>query len=210
MTENPSKVPPVWNVPNILTFARILFAILIFALMPFDYYRTCLVLFILGSLTDFVDGWWARKFHQVTKLGRIVDPFADKLLVCGTLIYLVSIPDLTKVTCPGCSCGWNFGLAPWMVVVIVSRELLVTLLRSMVEGAGGDFSAKWLGKIKMGFQCVGIAACFLYLILKKKGESCPYLTLLMIVSLWGMVWTAIHSCVNYIVAATSALRKVDF
>lgn len=200
----PTKCPPVWNVPNVLTFARIIFSILIFALMPFGYYKASLVLFILGSLTDFFDGWWARHFHQVTKLGRIIDPFADKLLVCGTLIYLVSIPELTDVRC--CFGGWKLGLAPWMVVVIVSRELLVTMLRSIIEGGGGDFSAKWLGKIKMGFQCVGIAACFLFLILKQADRSNVWITHLMVICLWGMIWTALHSCVNYIIAAVKALK----
>ena len=199
-----SAVSPIWNVPNVLTYFRILFSIAIFAVLPFQCYKTALVLFILGSLTDFFDGWWARHFNQVTKLGRIVDPFADKLLVCGTLIYLITIPELTdfSFSCYPFKCG----LAPWMVVVIVSRELLVTLLRSMVEGSGGDFSAKWLGKIKMGFQCFGISACLLYLILLQHGTRAAWVEILMVVCLWGMVYTAVHSCLKYIIAATKALK----
>ena len=195
----------LWTVPNVLTFVRIVSSILIFAVLPFGYYITGFVLFVLGALTDFADGWWARRFHQVTKLGRILDPFADKLLVCGTLIYLVSIPELIGVPLPGC--GWKLGLAPWMAVVIVSRELLVTMLRAIVEGGGGDFSAKWLGKIKMGFQCVGIGACFVYMILHQRGTERTWVTLTMIVCLWGMIWTAVHSCINYIFAALRALRS---
>ena len=197
----------LWNVPNVLTFVRIVSSILIFTVLPFGCYKTGFVLFVVGALTDFADGWWARRFHQVTKLGRILDPFADKLLVCGTLIYLVSIPELIGVSLPGC--GWKFGLAPWMVVVIVSRELLVTMLRSIVEGGGGDFSAKWLGKIKMGFQCVGIGACFVYLILLRRGTPQTWVTLTMIVCLWGMIWTAVHSCINYIFAAVRVLRGAE-
>jgi CDP-diacylglycerol--glycerol-3-phosphate 3-phosphatidyltransferase len=196
---------PVWNVPNVLTMARIVFSILIFVVLPFGCYEAALILFILGSLTDFADGWWARHFHQVTKLGRILDPFADKLLVCGTLIYLVAIPELRDI---GPVWAQKLGLAPWMVVVIVSRELLVTMLRSIVEGGGGDFSAKWLGKIKMGFQSVGICACFVCLILAQRDRSCDGITLLMIVCLWGMIWTAVHSCVNYIFAASRALKQM--
>ena len=195
----------LWTVPNVLTFVRIVSSILIFAVLPFGCYITGFVLFVLGALTDFADGWWARRFHQVTKLGRILDPFADKLLVCGTLIYLVSIPELIGVPLPGC--GWKLGLAPWMAVVIVSRELLVTMLRAIVEGGGGDFSAKWLGKIKMGFQCVGIGACFVYMILHQRGTERTWVTLTMIVCLWGMIWTAVHSCINYIFAALRALRS---
>lgn len=197
----------LWNVPNVLTFVRIVSSILIFTALPFGCYKIGFVLFVIGALTDFADGWWARRFHQVTKLGRILDPFADKLLVCGTLIYLVSIPELIGVSLPGC--GWKLGLAPWMVVVIVSRELLITMLRSIVEGGGGDFSAKWLGKIKMGFQCVGIGACFVYLILLRRGMPQTWVTLTMIVCLWGMIWTAVHSCINYIFAAVRVLRDAE-
>lgn len=196
-----------FNVPNVLTVTRILCSVLIFTLLPFGFYRTGFVLFVIGSLTDFADGWWARHFHQVTKLGRILDPFADKLLVCGTLIYLAAIPELRGVSLPGCS--WRLGLMPWMVVVIVSRELLVTMLRSIVEGSGGDFSAKWLGKIKMGFQCVGIGACFVYLFLLSNGKSYTWVNLTLIVCLWGMIITALHSCVNYIIAASRALSAAQ-
>ena len=108
----------LWTVPNVLTFVRIVSSILIFAVLPFGCYITGFVLFVLGALTDFADGWWARRFHQVTKLGRILDPFADKLLVCGTLIYLVSIPELVGVPLPGC--GWKLGLAPWMAALAMS------------------------------------------------------------------------------------------
>ena len=192
---NPDQAKPVplWNVPNILTFSRIFMAIVIFGMIPFGLYKASLILFIVAALTDFVDGWWARKFNLKTKLGRITDAFADKVLVCGTFIYLVTIPELT---------GVHGGLAPWMVVVIVLRELLVTLLRSLVEGAGGDFSAKWVGKIKMGFQSITIPVCFLYLIfLQSTGTICPYLSWLMVATVWATVSITIYSGYIYIVAA---------
>ena len=192
---NPDQTKPVplWNVPNILTFSRIFMAIVIFGLIPFGLYKASLILFIVAALTDFVDGWWARKFNLKTKLGRITDAFADKVLVCGTFIYLVTIPELT---------GVRGGLEPWMVVVIVLRELLVTLLRSLVEGAGSDFSAKWVGKIKMGFQSITIPICFLYLIfLQNTGTICPYLSWLMVATVWATVSITIYSGYIYIVAA---------
>ncbi len=190
----------IWNVPNILTFMRIFLSIALFVVMPFHWYNAALILFIIGSLTDFADGWWARKFQQMTKLGRIADPFADKLLVCGTLIYLVAEKDLAV---PLPCCGYvNIGFAPWMVVLIISRELLVTMIRAAVEASGGDFSAKWVGKFKMAFQCFSIIAAYLYLASLK--EACPYagsIKWLMVALLWITIYLTIHSCIQYILIA---------
>jgi CDP-diacylglycerol--glycerol-3-phosphate 3-phosphatidyltransferase len=148
------------NVPNTLTLFRVLFAIIVFTLIGFARYDLALVFFVLAAITDSLDGWWARHFKQITVFGRIMDPFADKFLICGVFIALVAIPELTsdKAGYP----AWLM-LQVWMVIVIISRELLVTSLRAFVESAGGDFSAKWLGKLKMGLQCLAIALDLLYL-----------------------------------------------
>ncbi|MBQ1277950.1 MAG: CDP-alcohol phosphatidyltransferase family protein, partial [Thermoguttaceae bacterium] len=92
MTDEKDRSNAVWNVPNVLTMARIVLALVMFALIPFKFYVAALVLFVIAALTDFVDGWWARRFNQKTQFGRIMDPFADKLLVCGTFIYFAAIP----------------------------------------------------------------------------------------------------------------------
>jgi CDP-diacylglycerol--glycerol-3-phosphate 3-phosphatidyltransferase len=107
-----------------------------------------------------LDGWWARRFNQITVFGRVMDPFADKLLICGAFVCLVTIPELTsdKAGFP----AWLM-LQPWMVIVIIGRELLVTSLRAFIESAGGDFSAKWLGKLKMLLQCAAVILALLYL-----------------------------------------------
>jgi CDP-diacylglycerol--glycerol-3-phosphate 3-phosphatidyltransferase len=148
------------NVPNSLTLLRILFAIIIFALIGFQRYDVALLLFLLASVTDALDGWWARHFKQITVFGRIMDPFSDKFLICGAFVCLVAVPELTsdKAGYP----AWLM-LQPWMVIVIIGRELLVTSLRAFVEGSGGDFSAKWLGKLKMILQCAAVALALLYL-----------------------------------------------
>ena len=111
-------------------------------------------LFIVAAGTDWLDGYYARKYSQVTTLGRILDPFADKVIVCGTFIFLMAIPAMAEVP---------WGLRAWMVVVIVGRELLVTALRSFIEDRGSDFSAKMSGKLKMVLQCVAAGACLFYL-----------------------------------------------
>jgi len=148
------------NVPNSLTLLRIFFAIIVFTLIGLQRYDFALLFFLLASATDALDGWWARRFKQITILGRIMDPFADKFLICGAFIFLVAIPEMTsdKADYP----AWLM-LQPWMVVVIIGRELLVTSLRAFIESSGGDFSAKWLGKLKMVLQCAAIILALLYL-----------------------------------------------
>ena len=149
------------NVPNTLTLLRIFFAIIVFTLIGLHYYDFALLFFLLASLSDSLDGWWARHFKQITVFGRIMDPFADKFLICGAFVCLVTIPDLTTDRA-GHYPAWLM-LQPWMVIVIIGRELLITSLRAFVEGAGGDFSAKWIGKLKMAFQCAAIILALLYL-----------------------------------------------
>jgi len=149
------------NIPNTLTLLRVLFAIIVFTMIALARYDLALLFFLLAAGSDFLDGWWARHFKQITVFGRVMDPFADKLLICGAFVCLVAIPELTsdKAGYP----AWLM-LQPWMVVIIIGRELLVTTLRAFIEGAGGDFSAKWIGKVKMAFQCAAIVLALLYLV----------------------------------------------
>lgn len=134
----------VWNVPNRLSAARIVFAIACFGCLSWGYYLAALGLFAVAAATDWLDGYWARRFDQVTQLGRILDPFADKLLICGVFVYLAAIP--------------TSHVPAWAAVVVIARELLVTALRSFIESHGGDCSAKWAGKWKMVLQCATVVA----------------------------------------------------
>jgi CDP-diacylglycerol--glycerol-3-phosphate 3-phosphatidyltransferase len=146
----------VWNVPNQLTVSRLVLSIVCFVCLAFDAYLLALVTFVIAAGTDWVDGYWARRYGQITQLGRILDPFADKIVICGTFIFLAAVPPAINVysylPMPASE------IAAWMAVVVVGRELLVTALRSMAEGQGTDFSAKWAGKWKMVFQCLAAAA----------------------------------------------------
>ena len=128
-----------WNVPNVLSAARLLLAIVVCILIEWRFLFPAVICFLVAASTDWIDGWWARRFQQVTKLGRILDPFVDKVIICGAMIALCAVP--------------NSAIAPWMATLVVARELLVTSLRGMIEGQGGDFSAKQLGKWKMVAQC---------------------------------------------------------
>jgi len=188
--QHPTVLPTNWNVPNALTMARILLALVLFGVLECRCYTAGLALFLIAACTDWIDGWWARKFNQCTVFGRIMDPFADKLVVCGSLIYLATIPEITNV---------KWGLAVWMVVVIISREMLVTTIRAFLEQQGRDFSAKMSGKLKMWFQCVAIPACLLWVMTEPQQPVWIYYV--MVVSVWATLLITIYSGLLYIVAA---------
>jgi CDP-diacylglycerol---glycerol-3-phosphate 3-phosphatidyltransferase len=108
------------------------------------------VLFVVGAVTDVLDGYIARSRGEVSVFGRIADPFVDKILILGSGIFLISIPGIPAA------------LPAWVVAAILAREMLVTALRGAVEGRGGNFQAAWWGKVKMIVQCVAIGAAMLY------------------------------------------------
>ena len=147
---NDSKNPSIYNVPNALTSVRFALAIAVMLLIPSGEYLIGLIIFIVAASTDWMDGYWARKYGQVTKLGRIFDPFVDKIIICGTFIALVEVE--------------GSGVKSWMATIVVGRELLVTSLRGMIEGSGGDFSASQLGKWKMVLQCGAVIAILVALL----------------------------------------------
>ena len=188
----------VFNVPNQLTSLRLLLAVVMFCLIPFGQYTICMILFLVAAGTDWLDGWYARKYGLVSVLGRILDPFADKVIICGTFIFLVAEPRMAEIP---------FGLRAWMVVVIVGRELLVTALRGFIEQRGGDFSAKMSGKLKMVFQCIAAASALLALSFSGEvpGEVPGWVLWTFIGSLWAAVFLTVYSGMVYIVAATKSV-----
>ena len=139
------------NLPNYITFARIVVVplIVVVLLTPLaeswlgvSGYAAAVVLFVAASLTDIVDGHLARRRKQVSTLGKFLDPIADKLLISSALIVLV-----------------EKHLAPsWAVVVILGREFIITGLRSVAASEGIIIQAQALGKLKMWAQCVAVTA----------------------------------------------------
>lgn len=117
------------------------------------YFPTCtviaLVLFCVASFTDFLDGYVARKYNQVTDFGKFVDPLADKLLVSSALILFVE----------------QLAMAGWMVCVILARELIITSLRVVAANKGRVLAATWTGKVKTCVQIGGIIVIYLYYII---------------------------------------------
>ncbi len=133
------------NLPNLLTVLRIMLVpVLVVALLgntPAGDVLAAMV-FALASLTDFVDGYLARARHSVTTFGKLMDPLADKLLIVAALISLVSLHRL----------------AAWVAMVIITRELAVTVLRLGATQAGVVMPASMLGKIKTCLQIAAILA----------------------------------------------------
>lgn len=197
--------PKVFNVPNQLTAARFILAIAVFALIPMQFYLAALVVFVIAASTDWVDGWWARRFEQVTKLGRIFDPFVDKIIICGTFILLaVEMEARLSGFLP-----WYARIAGWMAVVVVGREMLVTALRGFIEQQGGDFSAKMSGKLKMVFQCAAVVAALAALMhdFGRQAELAPWLYWTLLVSVWLAVLSTVYSGVGYVFAAAKFVLR---
>jgi CDP-diacylglycerol--glycerol-3-phosphate 3-phosphatidyltransferase len=200
-TTAPTK-SQVWNVPNVLSAIRLLLSIGVFALIPLHCYWWALLLFVIAAGTDWIDGWWARRFDQITQLGRILDPFCDKILICGTFILLA-------VEMRGHVQPWFVTITGWMAVIVVGREMLVTALRGFIEQSGGDFSAKFAGKLKMLFQCIAAGASLVALAMlndKPQVELPVWLVWTMAISIWLAVLSTIQSGFGYIQVAAKSLR----
>jgi CDP-diacylglycerol---glycerol-3-phosphate 3-phosphatidyltransferase len=198
----------VLNVPNQVTLSRVALTVVLFVLLSLEYYVAGLIVFMIAAGTDWFDGYYARKYGQITQLGRILDPFADKLIVCGTFIYLAAAPQLID----GAPAS---GVAAWVAVLIMGREMIVTALRSFVENRGGDFSAKWSGKWKMAAQCA--AACFsigqlIYYepATRTLSSDLPaWIAQGLTITLWAAILLTVYSGVVYIVAAWRMVREAD-
>jgi CDP-diacylglycerol---glycerol-3-phosphate 3-phosphatidyltransferase len=207
---NPSRhsLGSSFNLPNQLTSLRLALSVVLFALIAAEQYIASLVLFLIAVGTDWLDGYYARKFNQITTLGRILDPFADKVIVCGTFIFIMVAPGMLAEP---------RGLQAWMVVVIVGRELLVTALRSFLEDRGSDFSANLSGKLKMVLQCVAASASLVFLhYWRPAGDGAPlesfhgvppWIYWTTIISIWAAVVLTVYSGAIYVWIAYKLLRQ---
>ncbi|MCC6767174.1 MAG: CDP-diacylglycerol--glycerol-3-phosphate 3-phosphatidyltransferase [Deltaproteobacteria bacterium] len=150
----------LWTTPNLLSLFRIaLVPVLVWILRdpgP-SAGAVAAVLFVVGSLSDYYDGYLARKYGIVTTLGKFLDPLADKLLVVSVLIMLVAMPC---VPLPDVPCAAR--VPAWLVVVIVGRELAVTGLRSIASSEGITLGAEELGKYKTIFQIFALTGLLLH------------------------------------------------
>ena len=169
------------HLPNLLSLFRILLVplLVVVLLTKFDGKEFVgLGVFLLASLTDLLDGWVARRFRLETKLGKLLDPAADKILTAAAFISLVEL---------------NPGVVPaWMVVTIISRELAVSALRSFAAAEHVVIGASFAGKVKTGVQVVAISLVIIYNQLGEFGHLAP-------ISLWVSLVVTVYSGGEYFV-----------
>lgn len=177
------------NLPNKLTIFRVILIpfFVFFLLYPsFEEYGNyiAVTIFIVASLTDLADGYIARKYNLVTNFGKFMDPLADKLLVCAAMICLVETGQLDS----------------WIVVIIISREFIISGFRLVASDNGVVIAASYWGKFKTTFQMLMIV----FLILDFKGEVFEMLNLFLV-----FVATALTviSLIDYIVKNKDVLRE---
>lgn len=192
----------IFNIPNQISMVRLLLSVALFVLFTFELYWASLVLFILAAGTDWIDGWWARKYNQVTQLGRILDPFCDKILICG--IYVLLAVAMSHSELP-----WYATITGWMAVTVMGREILVTALRGFIEQGGGDFSAKMAGKLKMWFQCIAAGASILTLAIIRQGTLPTWLFAVLVFFIWLSLVSTIQSGLGYVNAAAKSLMAAS-
>lgn len=143
-------IPPM-NLPNQLTVARLFLSFVFVALLSIEggegTLTAALVIFVIAAITDFLDGHIARKYQLITNFGKLMDPLADKILMCAGFVLLSHLELIPA----------------WMVVVILSREFLVTGLRLLASAEGVVLAAENLGKYKTILQIVTVIYFLLYL-----------------------------------------------
>ena len=144
------------NLPNQLTLLRLILTFVfmgILSVTPFPYSKSlALLVFSVAALTDFLDGYLARKYNLITNIGKLMDPLADKILMCAGFVLLITLGHIPA----------------WIVVVILSREFLVTGLRLLASAEGKVLAAENLGKYKTIFQIVTI---LYFLLFEAAGEK---------------------------------------
>jgi CDP-diacylglycerol--glycerol-3-phosphate 3-phosphatidyltransferase len=189
-------MPERWlNAPNTITFVRLILSFVLFGMISADVPGIwTAALFVFAVLTDVLDGWIARKYQLVTQLGRIMDPFVDKLITGGVFLFLLPVP--------------HAGVNAWMAIIVIGREMFISCLRGVLEQQGIDFSASATGKIKMFLQCAGATAALLCLDPRLVPDLVTgnALTIARDILLWGMTVYTLWSGWVYIARALHAKR----
>jgi len=188
-----ARVAAMANLPNALTLARIAAIPMIVWLLhrptPVSSIAA-FVVFLVASLTDFLDGYLARRYGLITPLGKLLDPLADKLLIVSSLLMI--------------AVGSRVPTFPaWLLVVIIGRELAVTGLRSIAASEGVVVAAEGTGKLKMTLQIIGVLCLILhdrYLGINFYGVGMITIVVATVVGVW--------SAVDYHIAVFRKLRDL--
>ena len=183
------------NIPNLLSLSRLPLGVALFACIAHGAWLAGLIIFGVAAFTDWLDGWWARRFQCGTAIGRNLDPLTDKVLIGGAFIFLIPVPGL--------------GIEPWIVTVIIGRELLITGLRGIVEATGKTFGADWFGKLKTVLQFAVLFAALGFKAIEQAHPDHRDLVSLQSgfeFSLLPMIVATVGSAVQYGVKAVRLLR----
>lgn len=174
------------NLPNKLTIFRVILIpfFIVFLLVPITPVDKWIALgiFIVASLTDFLDGYIARKHHLVTNFGKFMDPLADKLLVCSALICLIELERISS----------------WMVILIIAREFIISGFRLIASDNGVVIAASYWGKFKTTFQI--IAVCLMI-------ADISTLQLVTTIVTWIAVILTVVSLVDYLVKNKDVMKE---
>jgi CDP-diacylglycerol--glycerol-3-phosphate 3-phosphatidyltransferase len=189
------KQPPVFNLPNQLTAGRLVLGVILFVLIEHQEWIWCIAVFALAAFTDWLDGYVARLQGLTSTLGRNLDPLVDKVVVCGAYIFLLQHHES--------------GLTPWMVVMVVAREFIITSLRGFMENLGATFGADWMGKIKMVLQCAALFAIFIVADQKNNMIQQGFVVLQLIrdILIWSMLIATALSGLQYLWRAFALLKR---
>ncbi|NOT29488.1 MAG: CDP-diacylglycerol--glycerol-3-phosphate 3-phosphatidyltransferase [Planctomycetes bacterium] len=188
--------------PNRITLLRFLGSLVLFLVLSLVgdeldqsafYASLAFWLFIVIAATDYLDGYLARRGNFITSFGRIADPFVDKVLVIGAMVYLAVL-------------DWSDQWFPaWIVVLVVAREFLVTGIRGYVESQGLAFPADWFGKVKMIVQCIAIAAVLAIHAFDWPAPWQRFLELAAHVFVYGTLVTTVGSGTSYVLKTRKLL-----
>ncbi len=174
------------NLPNKLTIFRVILipffvVLLLFDITAYDKW-IALAIFIIASLTDFLDGHIARKYNLVTNFGKFMDPLADKLLVCSAMICLVELARIPA----------------WVVIIIIAREFIISGFRLVASDNGVVIAASYWGKFKTVFQMLMI--CLMIADLEP-------LTLVTQIIMWVALALTVVSLVDYLMKNKSVMKE---
>jgi phosphatidylglycerophosphate synthase len=201
-------------IPNLITIARLVLTVVFFIVLNVHEDATfhpsmwvAFVVFLLAVSTDWIDGYLARKWKVESAFGRVVDPFADKIMICGAFIFFSSddfINLAAKSAAPNPTLGALTGVAPWMAVVLIGREFLITGIRGLAESRGIDFRADWAGKIKMTVQCIAVGAVLFHIATRWK-----YLWVWWVRdgAIWVTLVVTVASATTYIIRARRLIKE---
>jgi CDP-diacylglycerol--glycerol-3-phosphate 3-phosphatidyltransferase len=185
------------NLPNQITVSRLLMAVVVFVILEtvcrraeanVAWWLVAFCLYTTAVLSDGLDGYLARSRGQITAFGRIADPLADKILICGVLVLTCNHPQTQRF------------VPTWIVLVVLAREFLVSGLRGYLEGRGTRFGARWEGKTKLITQAIYCGAVLLY-----PFREWAWVEVVAEIFLWATLVITVFSAIAYI---RSTLRLV--